>query len=335
MEHRHELVTRKRAPRGIDDRDEVLEVVVLGLVVFVERKAGKAVERLPVGDAIGPVARHDPLEAVEAPDPHRGGELVELRVGAERHDVVIAGEAEVAHEAQACREVAVGREDRAPFEALHELRGVEAHDRGRAEAAHRTTPVGAAECVGRIEDEGNAPCHREGLERLDGTHAAPQMHAHDRGRAVGHRGGDRVGIEHVRVLVHIGEHRLAPLPGAGVRRGDEGERREDHLACHAEGLEQELHADRGVAHGHGLDAAAHLPESRLELPRERAVVREPPRVEHRVEPRMEGGSVGDAGRAHVARGGEGGRSAAHRQLRRKARRIGHGSMVHGGVRRCG
>ena len=167
--------------------------------------------------------------------------------------------------------------------------------------------VAAADRVRRVLDHGEAVSLREREHLVDRAREAAVVQRADRLRPRRDRRLEvgRVEVE-LAVADDVAEHRLgAGLPD-GVRRGDERQRRCDHLGAmaDAEGDERQLESGRAVRDRDRMSAADRVGELRLELcdPRTGAPPARPHRLGRRSDQLLVADDVGErddpAGRAH-------------------------------------
>src|SRR5207245_8818496 len=94
-------------------------------------------------------------------------------------DVVIATEAEVAHQPQRFSENVVGGQHSAAFERGEEFRGMQAEDLATPEATDRIAFVGASKRMSRIEHKLQISAARNRFQSFNITRASPGMNPDD------------------------------------------------------------------------------------------------------------------------------------------------------------
>ena len=110
----------------------------------------------------------------------------------------------------------------------------------------------------------------DSLDRIDVARMAVAVHRHDRRRVRRDRRLDPCWIEVERLRVDVDEHRLDAVPEQRVRRGDERERRRDHLARDAQRLQRRHQRDRAIGEQRDVLDPEVFAQRRLELLVERA-----------------------------------------------------------------
>lgn len=150
----------------------------------------------------------------------------------------------------------------------------------------------ATERLGGIEDELKAVRVGDPTQRAFAGIIAPQRHTEDACRRGRDGAAHLLRVERVGTGIDFAEDRADPLPPERVRRRDEGERGNDHLALELERRDRQLQPDRGVADRDALPGSGDLSHSALEFHRHRAEVRQSHRIEHRLDAGEKTGAVG-------------------------------------------
>ncbi len=146
-EHGEQFVAREAGSGFVDFEDNVLEIGALVFVVGHQGDAGDGGDFAAVGAMVAAIRLHEFAEAFERSEAHGGAGFGHFAVGADVNDVVVAVEAEVAHEAHFSGEGVVVGEDSAAFEGVEELGGVKTEDFAAAKAADEFAAIGAGEGV--------------------------------------------------------------------------------------------------------------------------------------------------------------------------------------------
>ena len=177
----------------------------------------------------------DPVELLELGDSDRGLDVRPAVVEAEPHVVepgALAVGAALVPEADEQLPLLLGmRRDDAAFAGRHLLVRVEAEHRRRAVGTDRAALVLGAERLGRVLDQRQAVPFADRAQLVELARVAEHVDGHDRLRPRGDRRVDRGRVEVQRRRVDVREHRRRALEDEAVRRGDERDRRRDHLVA--------------------------------------------------------------------------------------------------------
>ena len=127
--------------------DDVLEVVALGFVVLEDAKSGNGGDPIPVTLVVAPVACDELVEFFKIGQTHGGRDLRHLSVRPRVDHVVVAGEAEVAHEPHLFGQRVVVGYDGPAFEGVEEFRRVKAEYLAFTESAEQLAAEAATESM--------------------------------------------------------------------------------------------------------------------------------------------------------------------------------------------
>ena len=229
---------------------------------------------------IAAIDRHEFGDTFQRGESHGGAHFGHFAIRANVDDVVIAAEAEIAHEAHLRGQRIVVGHDGAALKGIEELRSVEAEDLATSEAADGFASVGAAKCVGRIKQELQVSPARNRFQCVDVARAAPDMYADDAAGAGRNHFLDLRRVEVMGFGVDIAEDRRNFLPLKGMRRGDKSERRHDYFSGQPERTYCNFQRNRGIAHGNAVTRPSELDDAFLEIPDVGTVIRQPIAVKH-------------------------------------------------------
>jgi len=97
MQYLHQLIPTQSSLRRIHLQYHVLIVVPLVLVQRDQLDTRDALESLSITGIVAQVCADDLIQALQAGQPHRSGDLAHLAVDANVDDIVVAGKAKVLH----------------------------------------------------------------------------------------------------------------------------------------------------------------------------------------------------------------------------------------------
>ena len=242
-------------------------------------------EPLAIGGCDPPKLAKRVVEPCEPCHRERRPRLVDPEVEAQAGHVVGLGVAAVAvprdrgHRVRA--ELAeLGREllgvrDHDPALANAELRLREEREAAADAGGPRARAVAELAAVGlrAVLDQGDPALVRDRAEGVDVGRVAEHVDGDDRLRPLGDEALDVRGVhQRLRRRDAVGEHGFAARDAAGVRVGDERERRRDHLVARPDAGGETGHVERGggTRDGYRVPGARVLAERLLELERLRA-----------------------------------------------------------------
>src|SRR5581483_8919536 len=157
---------------------------------------------------------------------------------------------------------------------------------------------------------------RDRPQLVDEVSCSPEMHAEDRGGAVGNELLDPPGVECVRRRVDVAEDRLEPGPRQSMGGPHECERGEDRLSGQPGLPGEDVERSRAVRRRHAVSGSGAVAQPLLELPHELPVVRQPPALPELVDPPVELVAVAQVRTSDVEETREGRSAAEDREIPR-------------------
>src|SRR5262249_16171493 len=156
-----------------------------------------------------------------------------------------------------------------------ELGCMEAQHLRFAKASDHPTVVRAGERMRGVEQQGQVELSRDLYESVDIAGAAPEVNSDDAGGAWRDHLTGPARIEGGGFRIDVGEQRGELLALQRMGRGDEGERRYDHLAGKAAGADSKLQCNRTVAGGDTVSHPEQVGDAPFQLDDVWPVVRVP------------------------------------------------------------
>ena len=226
----HQFIARKRLGRRLAFDDDVMIIVFFRRIVLRKRDARQIAQMLVVEVVIAPIAGAEIFETFQGSQPHGRRDLGHFRVDADGGNLIDAGEAEVSRQAELGGQRFVVGDQGAALEGVQDLRGVKAQDFERSETAQHLALEGAAQRMRTVEKQLQAMLVGQFGQGRNIAGASPNMHAENSRGPLGDERSHLLGVDRVRRGVNIAEYGRDALPGQRVRRGHEGEGRQDDLS---------------------------------------------------------------------------------------------------------
>ena len=221
----------------IHEDGEVGVVVAHAGEVVHEADAPHAAQPLAIGLGHVAPALDGPVHLAEVHQPVGGAHLVHLAVDAGGDDRRLARETEVFQVVDAALGLLVVHHEGAALDGVVDLGGVETERRQVAGFQDALAVHPHTESMGGVVDDFQPIGVGYFLDARRVTRPPVHVHRHD-GRRAGRDGGlYPFRVEVARLGVDVHEHGLDAVPPQGVGRGHEAERRGDHLARDAQGLQ--------------------------------------------------------------------------------------------------
>jgi hypothetical protein len=123
------------------------------------------------------------------------------------------------------------RDDRATFEGVNKLCGMEAEDFRVSEIPHRNSVLLTPKSVTGIIKQSQSSTSTQFFQLPCTTNMAPQMHWENRRRSRRDALFGGFQIQSMRLRIHIRKDRVKTDPFQRMRRGDEGKRGDNHFAA--------------------------------------------------------------------------------------------------------